>query len=133
MTLQKAMGTQKDAFLQTYGLTRPQVHILYSLLDGPMTVKEIAARMGITSSAATQIIQGLVNAHYVSRRPDKKDRRIVHIYFSAEGQSRFEKFREEHMVRLALIFEGLTDAELDLLISIPKKALAHPCKIKNQE
>ena len=132
MVLQKAMGTQKDNFLKGYDLTRPQMHILYVLAqDGELTVKEVAARMGITSSAATQIIQGLVNSSYVERQPDTRDRRIVHIVFSLEGKKKFEKFRKAHIERLGLIFDILSDEELDLLIDIPKKALAQrncPCK-----
>lgn len=124
--MQKAMGTRKDLFLKKFGLTVPQMHILYAIAQGkPLTVKDVASRMGITSSAATQIIEGLVNSNYLERKNDDPDRRVVHIQFSQAGRLKFEKFRGDHLQRIGKLFESLTDLELDLLIEIPQKILLH--------
>ena len=132
MSMQKAMSSRKDLFLKQFELTVPQMHILYSIAQGKtLTVKDIATKMGITSSAATQIIQGLVKSGYVERKNDDRDGRVIHIQFSKEGQLKFKKFREAHLERISKIFASLTDQELDLLIEIPKKVLLHANQLDN--
>jgi DNA-binding MarR family transcriptional regulator len=124
MYLQKTMGTRKHEFLKKFGLTIPQMHILYSLDQNKMlTVKDVSQKMGITSSAATQIIEGLVNAGYIERKADEADRRVVHIQFSSSGEKKFAEFRQAHLQHISRIFSGLSDQELDLLIELPKKIL----------
>ncbi len=124
MSLQKALGTRKDSFFQKYDLNRSQVHILYAIAQGKeLTVKDVASKMGITSSAATQMIEGLVIAGFIQRSHDKKDRRIVHINFSDNGKKKFETFKKNHMERIAKTFETISDKELDAMITIPRKVL----------
>lgn len=124
MSLQKALGTRKDSFFKQYRLTKPQMHILYSISQcGNLTVKDIASKMGITSSAATQMIEGLVDEKFIERTHDNNDRRIVHVAFSTPGKKRFEAFKKAHIERVARTFEVLSDKELDALITIPKKVL----------
>lgn len=130
MSLQKAMGTRKDHFLKKFGLTAPQMHILYAVAHKRLTVKDIASKMGITSSAATQIIEGLVNLNYVERKPDSQDHRVVHVQFSREGKKKFENFKQSHQERMGQIFAALTDQELDALISIPRKILRRTKKFE---
>ena len=122
LTMQKAIGTRKDRFLKKFGLTRPQTNILYALSHGnKLMVKDVARQMGITSGAATQIIEGLVKAGYVERRHNQKDRRKVQILFCEEGKKQFEKFKIKHMERIGQVFEALDDQEIDLLIKLAQK------------
>jgi DNA-binding MarR family transcriptional regulator len=51
-----------------------------------LTVKEIAARMHLTSSRLTRIIDGLVKKKFVTRHMDETDRRIINVMLSEEGQ-----------------------------------------------
>jgi len=48
-------------------------------LDGPLPSGELAARLGLTTSATTRAIDRLVNAGYARRVPDEADRRIVRV------------------------------------------------------
>lgn len=134
MTLKKAMGPRKECFLHQHDLTGPQLHILYALAHvGNLTVKEVAGKMGITSSAATQIIEGLVKGGYVERNQDEQDRRIVHIEFSGRGKRKFENIKRAHMERVCMIFDVLTDEEIDLLIGISEKVLRHAHQIDEKK
>ena len=134
MALRKAMGPRKECFLHQHGLTGPQLHILYALAHvGNFNVKEIAAKMGVTSSAATQIIEGLVKAGYVERNQDEHDRRIVHVEFSVPGKRKFENIRRAHMERVCLLFNVLSDSEIDLLIGISEKVLRHAHQIDEKK
>jgi DNA-binding MarR family transcriptional regulator len=133
MAMQKAIGTRKDRFLKLHDLTRPQMHILYALAHGKqLTVKEIAAELGVTSGAATQFIEGLVNLDYVERNNNEIDHRVVDVRFSKEGKKKFENFRKAHMERIGRIFDVITDQELNLLTDIPGKILRHAEQIDNK-
>src|SRR3989338_7062018 len=44
-----------------------------------MTTKEIAQLLGMTSSAVTQLVNGLVKKQYLERQDASHDRRIVRI------------------------------------------------------
>jgi|GEM_PF-1438796 len=124
MALQKAIGASKDNFFQKYNLGRSQAQILYAIAhEKTVTVKDIATKMGVTSSAATQMIECLVDQGFVQRSHDNKDRRIVNIQFSPEGKKRFEIFKKDHINRIAELFEVLTDEELEMFIQLPKKVL----------
>lgn len=129
MALQKALGTHKDKFFADYGLSRAQVHILYAIAHySSVTVKDIAEKMGITSSAATQIIEGLVKLDFVERAQDKEDRRVVHLKFSKKGEAKFKAFKKDHMARFAQRIAVLTEQELELLMGIPEKILNNLAK-----
>jgi len=134
MALKKVIGTRRERFLKQTDLSSQQMHILYMLAhEDRLTVKDVAAMMGITSSAATQIIEGLVKSGYVERIRDNEDRRVVHLQFSAQGKTNFENFKKAHMERIGLAFEVLTDQELELLINIPTKILAHANQIEGEQ
>ncbi len=124
IAVQKAIGTRKGGLFQKYGLSRSQVHILYALHHGrELTVKDIASKMGITSSAATQIIEGMVMTGFVERKQDQKDRRIVHVAFSETGKKRFDIFKNEHTEQIMETFSVLSDRELEALIAINRKII----------
>ncbi len=54
--------------------------------DTELSVKEIAARMSLTSSRLTRIIDGLVRKRYVTRHIDPVDRRIINVRLTRQGE-----------------------------------------------
>ncbi len=58
---------------------------------GTSTVKGVAADLGITSSAATQLIDGLVTSDYVIREINKQDRRTVVVSLSKRRKRRWKR------------------------------------------
>jgi DNA-binding MarR family transcriptional regulator len=93
-----------------------KIHITYSqwlvlnLLgtNNSLSIKDIAAFLDITSSAATQIVDGLVNRGLVSRKRSKEDRRILNIALSKKSVEHLKKFFD----KASLIFDVLDNNEL---------------------
>src|SRR6478609_1772322 len=67
-----------------------QAELLYILImNKSLSIKEIAAMTHNSSSATTQIVEGLVKGGFLVRSENKKDRRIVHVSVSAQGKKVF--------------------------------------------
>jgi DNA-binding MarR family transcriptional regulator len=55
--------------------------------DTELSVGEIAARMSLTSSRLTRIIDGLVRKRFVTRHIDPLDRRIINVRLTRQGEA----------------------------------------------
>lgn len=84
-------------------------------------VKDIAQSMEMSSSAATQLVNGLVRAGYVTRKEDPKDRRLVQLELSPKGKKHIDATKEKRIAEMAEIFDALTDKELDEFVRLHKK------------
>ena len=84
-------------------------------------VKAISRALHITSSAATQLIEGLVNKGYLIREASLDDRRVVSLSLSEKAKKLFKEFREQGLQRMTEIFCPLTDAELAQYATLNKK------------
>lgn len=97
-------------------LTMPQLKTLASLLDGSLRMGDIASQSGISHSAATAMIDRLVDKGLVSRSHDDRDRRVVVCELTAEGRElldRFWRVREESLRKLA---SHMTSEELQTVV-----------------
>lgn len=112
--------------LRKSGLSLPQFQTLYGISDrGQMTIKEISQGLNITSSAATQLVEGLSRKHFIERKTDPEDRRVVHVVLSKDGAVKFQSLRKTHLQMIANLFGSLEDQELKFLIDITKKIISH--------
>src|SRR5258706_10223100 len=77
--------------------------------EGKSTVKDVAKTLGITSSAGTQLVDGLVKSNYVAREISATDRRKVVLTLSKKTEAWVNKKREERMQKFLKFFEVLND------------------------
>lgn len=91
---------------------------------GESTLKDIARALGITSSAATQLINGLVASGYVIRKTHEKDRRAITLTFSKKTRTEVSKMKKQALQKFLEFFEVLNDKELNQYILINKKIIA---------
>jgi len=63
------------------------------ILNGPMSVNEIADALGITHVSVSQSRQSLEKAGYVTSRPDKNDGRRKEITLTGKGRDLTEKLK----------------------------------------
>ena len=89
--------------------------------EGEHTVKDVAKALGITSSAATQLIDGLVASGYVVRKEYEQDRRKVTLVLSPKTKKQVERMRGEVAKQFLTLFEVLNDKEFGQFISLHKK------------
>jgi DNA-binding MarR family transcriptional regulator len=84
-------------------------------------IKELAEALDMSSSAATQLVDVLVQSDFVLRREDPEDRRSVQLELSPKGKKHIETTKEQRLNEMADIFDGLTDSELKEFIRLHKK------------
>jgi DNA-binding MarR family transcriptional regulator len=108
------------------GLTLPQMHTLEIIgASGELRMKELAGKMGVTTGSLTVLVDRLVRAGLVVRKPDEKDRRSIRVALTPEGRSHFEG---HHMLHLQLsqdIAGALTPEEAERFPDMLKKIMAH--------
>jgi DNA-binding MarR family transcriptional regulator len=79
-------------FVRSTGLSMPQFSILMQLYyQGAFSVSEISNRFGISVPAASQLVEKLVQAGYLERAEDPKDRRARLLPLSAKGKKIIEQ------------------------------------------
>jgi len=102
--------------------TRAQMGVVMMVAHRSInTVKGIAKHLGITPSAATQIVNGLVEAKMLNKTPDENDRRQVNLTLSSKGRAFLESSEKAMHDRFTKMLEPLTNEELNELTRIQKK------------
>lgn len=75
----RALGTAMDLFeraaSRALDINRSDLHALNALEHGPLSHGDLAGRLGLTSGTVTTLVDRLVDAGYVERHADPKDRR----------------------------------------------------------
>lgn len=84
-------------------------------------IKDIARTYGITSSAATQMVDTLVVEGYVMRVENTKDRRMASLSLSKEIEKHLKRIEARHNKHISEFLGVLTKDELKQYISITKK------------
>lgn len=84
-------------------------------------VKEIAGLIGITSSAATQLINELVKKGYIIRKGKLEDRRALSIMLSDKSRKQIRSMKKQGFKKLIALFSILSDNELITYCELNKK------------
>jgi DNA-binding MarR family transcriptional regulator len=84
-------------------------------------IKEIAEALEMSSSAATQLVDVLVQAELVLRQEDPEDRRSVQLELSPKGKKHIAATKEKRISEMAEVFDTLTDSELKEFVRLHKK------------
>jgi DNA-binding MarR family transcriptional regulator len=84
------------------GVSLAQFNVLDPLLDGPLTVGQVAEAAGVAPPTATRMLDGLVERGLVSRAAGRTDRRAVIVSLTAAGRRaatakarEYERLRKE--------------------------------------
>ena len=102
--------------------TRPQAMLLLLLAHhGEQPIKVIAERLQISSSAATQLVDGLADRQLVQRSDDLADRRVVQVKLSAAGRRIVSRLKHQLHARLGALLAPLSNDELTRLIQVLTK------------
>ena len=99
-------------FSKDTGLSMSQVGALFYIYRGSGGVSDIGSDLGVTSDAASQLLDRLVQLGLILRTEDPRDRRAKHIVLTGEGRSILEK---SFQVRLSWL------SDLDVVLSPQEK------------
>lgn len=86
-------------------------------------LKDVAQMLGVTSSAATQLVDGLVANGYVIRKEDESDRRKMTITISDKTKQQIKHMKERGARQFLELFEVLTDEEFDQFLALHAKVI----------
>lgn len=85
------------------------------------TVKDISKALNMSSSAATQLVDGLVHSRYVVRKVNKTDRRKVTLTLSKKSTKDIERMKKHMLQQMLSMFKVLNDQEFEQLYKLNKK------------
>ena len=94
-------------------------------IHGPVGIKTIAEKMGVTSSAATQFVEQLVEAGLVIREVNPTDRRATRISLSTEGKGGIRKFHDIKRQHFTELLQALSVEELKTYRDLNRKIIAN--------
>jgi DNA-binding MarR family transcriptional regulator len=83
--------------------------------QGSLPVSEIGSRLWISRPQMTAVIDKLVALGLVSRKPDEKDRRVIHIELTSSGKMVVDQGRKTLQAAIAQKLANLTTADLETL------------------
>jgi len=105
---------------------RAQMGILFLVAhDGAQNIKQIAEKFDITPSAATQLVNHLVESGLLARKEDEKDHRKICIVLSEKGQKKIEEAKKIRLEKITKMFQALNNEELMELKKIYSKIIHH--------
>jgi len=111
----QAMVKGVPSILNELNITYTQMLILSFVKENEgISLKKLAATMGISSSAATQQVNILVKRGCLVREESNIDRRLVNIHLSGETEQQIEVIKARFLEQLYTFFTGITDEELAL-------------------
>ena len=107
-------GRVGPALARRAELTHTELSVLEHVMEEPLGPTELAQRLGVTSAAASGIVDRLVARGHVERQPHPTDRRRTAVVCTPGG-------REELMGHLMPMFVGL--AALDASLTEEERAV----------
>ncbi|GAA4930602.1 MarR family transcriptional regulator [Streptomonospora halophila] len=98
---------------RSHGLTGRHGGVLVQLVHGrELTVTELAERLGVRLSTASELVGDLACVGLVMRRPDPGDRRRVLVALGRDYQEPMERFMASRAAPLLRVLERLSPSEL---------------------
>lgn len=123
--LRRAVGESErraDFLARFGGVTLHQMGALRHLVNlGPLSMNELAARMEISPSAATALVDRLIQHGLAERHPDAADRRLLRVAVSGTAADAVRTFERETRQRLAAMLAPLSQEEIELLASLAER------------
>lgn len=111
---------------QKHQITPTQWLILDLLLRNKAeTVKEIATALHMSSSAVTQLLEGLVGKKHVLQKSNPDDRRVQTLSLSTSFKKKIETMQEKSRDHYRELYSILDDDELAQYAQLTQKIADH--------
>jgi len=95
-------------------ITMPQAKLLYLLgASGDLHMSDLVARLGVSLSTVSGLVDRIVDQDLASRREDPIDRRQVVVGLTDRGKAFIERFRDLNAVQMRALLDVIEDDELD--------------------
>ncbi|HPU01945.1 MAG TPA: MarR family transcriptional regulator [Bacillota bacterium] len=111
------LSAEENRELTGLEITPSQINALLVLyFKDDLTMGELSAETGLAESAATRLVNRLVQLNLVKRRGDEKDRRVVRVNLTSYGRQLARLVFERRSYRFNNLAKHLTEEERENLI-----------------
>jgi len=97
------------------GITMAQAKVLHVLSAGPIHMSELVARLRVTPSTTSGLVEKLVEQGLAARTDDPVDRRQVIVSVLPAGLELMERFRELNSRQLRALITTLSADDLEVV------------------
>lgn len=105
-----------------HGLYHGQSHLLQTIAKGDGIVqRDLAELIDMRPPSITEAIGRMEELHYIWRKQDEKDQRLMHIYLTDKGKEIVKDTVLAEQKFADTLFEGLTEEEIETMLSITSK------------
>ena len=112
----------ENAVAKNSGLTPQQYHTIEIVgSEGPIRMKPLAEKLGVTTGTLTVMIDRLQKAGYVMRQADPEDGRAYYSVLTNKGQESYQEHQEHHKALVENITGTLDESESAHLFDILNK------------
>lgn len=129
MRLAEVIDQRFEAHAATYGITRPDADVLFSLRrSGPpyaLLPTQLTGALMVASGTMTARLDRLERKGLVERRPNPRDRRSTLVALTDAGFRVTEEGIGEHVAHEERLLDGLTAKDRAQLDALLRKLLAH--------
>ena len=116
------LSSWEHSVVRDQELTLPQMHTVEILgAHGPLRMKELAQKMGVTTGTLTVLVDRLEGKNVVRRAPNPKDRRSYLVELTSRGRAHYEEHDKHHAQLTKELTAALTDEEVDQFATILEK------------
>ena len=112
----------ENSVIRSSDLSVSEAHAIEILgKHGPMNMKSLAQKLGVTTGTTTVTVDRLEKNEYAERQPVKEDRRVHLITLTAKGKSAFAEHHQYHSDLTEQILAVLSPEESEQLLAILRK------------
>jgi len=114
-----ALGLCHDLLYSKYGLTWEQVSVLAAIKSrGPLRPSDLALILERTPNSTSMLVDRMVKGGLVTRKRDRKDRRVVTVSLTSKGEAAVEPAIPAGWEFIHQILIPLSNDELSALTSM---------------
>lgn len=116
----------EQAVVRETGITLQQMHTLEIIGScGELRMKELAEKMSVTTGSLTVLVDRLVRAELVERKPNALDRRSIQVGLTPAGMRLFEEHHKLHGQLSQDMAGALSPEELDSFLGMLRRLIPH--------
>ena len=118
----RAVEVQAERSIARFGMGRSDFGVLEALLHrGPLSAKQLGAKVLLTSGSVTAAIDRLAGRGLVRREDDAHDRRACIVQLTAAGRRLIERAFAQHRVEMEQALEGFSLDERKQLLPLLRR------------
>jgi MarR family 2-MHQ and catechol resistance regulon transcriptional repressor len=118
----RAVEAQAQHSIARFGMVQSDFGVLEALLHrGPLSAKQLGAKVLLTSGSMTAAVDRLANRGLVRREDDADDRRACIVQLTAAGRRLIERAFAQHRAEMEEALEGFSIDERRKLLPLLRR------------